>query len=271
MTGGKDLQFKTSPDGNNFTDALTFDAATGHAKLPARAIINGVTVHPDMALNVLPDQGRFGGTAGTAAIRATTFVKPAYIREFNGSTISGYAQFIHNNETYGGSAASLDPEIDALLSLTRPATNRRWGIEWWALKITKGSGVASASLTDGVSRHLAMRSLFAPMPRAFTMGLFVRALTGSAYIDQDDTSLFLRWEEDETGNESAGVINPSDGWVFVQRQMTFNADGYNVGTFHLDLEAAGDEALIALPRLVAGHVHLDPYLPGPLPNDRFFG
>jgi len=271
LTGGTDLQFKTSPDGSTFTDALTLDGATGHANLPAGATISGVEVHPDMILNVLPDQGRFGGEGANASIRAPNFIDPVYLGTFNDSTLSGYAQFFHNNATYGGNAAPLDPEIDALLALTRPSIDRRFGAEWWAIKVSKGAGTGGVSTVNGVTRHLAMRTIFAPTPRAFTMGIFVRALSGSAFIDQRDTIRFLRWEVDETGNESAGVIEPSDGWVFIQRQMTFNAGGYSSEVFQLDLESAGDEALIALPRLVVGHVHLDPYLRGPLPNNRFFG
>ena len=271
LTGGTNLQFKTSPDGSTFTEALTFDAATGHASLPAGATINGLNVHPDMALNVLPDQGRFGGDENNAALPTPTFIQPGYLGQFNGSTISSHSRFIHNNSTYGGVSGALDPEIDALLALTRAPGNRRWGAEWWALKVTKGPGVVVASTVEGITYHLAMRTLFAPMPRAFTMGVFLRTLKGSAFIDQKETSRFLRWETDETGHAAAGVVNPSDGWVFIQRQMTFGVGGYNFQALQVPLESAGDEALIALPRLVVGHVHLDPYLPGPLPNNRFLG
>jgi len=271
LTGGTDLQFKTSPDGNTFTESLTLNSATGHASVPAGATIGGVTIHPDMALNVLPDQGRFGGAGVNAAIRASTYVTPEYLRNFNGSTLSAHARFIHNNDTYGGNSGNLDPEIDALLGATRPSDDRRWGAEWWTTKVTKGTGSSAASIIDGVTRHLSLRTLAAPMPRAYTMGVFVRALSGSALIDQRNTSRFLRWEVDETGNEAAGVVTPSDGWVFFERQMNTGIGGYNSEAFQLDLESAGDETLIALPRLVVGHVHLDPYLPGPLPNNRFFG
>jgi len=220
LTGGADLKFKTSSDGITFIEAMTFDNTTGHATLPTGATIRGLNVHPDMALNVLPDQGRFGGSGVNAAIRATTFVKPSYLQGFNGSMFSGYPQFTHDNGTYGGAGSPLDPEIDTLLSLTRPSSNRRRGVEWWALKVTKGTGSAASSTVDGVTRHLAMRTHFSPMPRAFTTGFFVRVLNGSAFVDQRDTSRFLRWEVDETDNMAAGVVVPSDGWVFIERQMT---------------------------------------------------
>jgi len=271
LTGGTDLQFKTSADGSTFTDAITFEAATGHATLPAGATIRGLNVHPDMVLNLLPDQGRFGGVGANMGLRAVTFTKPRYLQALNGSTLSGHARFIHNNETYGGNAGVLAPEIDALLALIRPSVSRRRGAEWWTIKVTKGTGSSDASTLNGVTRHLALRTLFSPMPQSFTTGLFVRSLSGSVYIDQRDTTRFFRWERDETGNPSAGVVVPSDGWVFIQRQMTSNAEGYNVEAFQLELESVGDEALIALPRFVAGHAYLDPYLPGPLVNDRLFG
>ena len=271
LTGGTDLQLKTSPDGITFTEALTIDAATGAATLSAPAVIGGLTVSPDSALNLLPDQGRFGGDQINSSITAMTFVQPTYLNQFNGSSFTAHARFIHNNSTYGGPSGALDAEVDALLTLIRDPMRRRYGSEWWALKVTKGSGVSSPSTVAGVTRYPVIRATAAPLPRAYTVGFYLRVLSGSGYVDQGLTGKFSRWDNDETGNLSAGIVEPGDGWVFIQRQMSFNDFGFNTEAVEVYLESTGDEALIALPRIVVGHMTLDPYLPGPLPNARCFG
>jgi hypothetical protein len=271
LTGDTDFHFKTSPDGVSFNEALTLDGATGTATFPAPALINGLSVGPELALNLLPDQGRFGGTSNTTAIGASNFILPDYLNAFNDSLIEPHAQFIHNNSTYGGPSGALDPEIDGLLGSIRAPSRRRYGSEWWAIKLTKGTGTNVAETVEGITRHPAIRTVASPLPRAYTVGYYLRVLSGSALVDQDLTSRFARWGADETGNISAGIVLPSDGWVFIERQMTFNAFGFNPAAIEVYLESVGDEALIALPRIVVGHVALDPFLPGPLPNDRCFG
>ena len=271
LTGGTDLQIKTSPDGISFTPALSINAQTGAATLPAPALIGGVAVNADLALNLLPDQGRFGGAGINSVLTANNFVEPAYLNPINGSAFAGHARFLHNNSTYGGPAGDLDPEIDALLTLIRDPNRRRFGSEWWAMQITKGGGTTAPLVQDNVTRYPVIRAIGAPLPRAYTVGFYLRVLTGSAFLDQDFTSRFARWGVDQTGNLSAGVVEPSDGWVFIERQMTFNGFGYNTGAVQIYLEQDGDAMLFALPRIVVGHVTLDPYLPGPLPNAWCFG
>jgi hypothetical protein len=271
LTGGRDFHFKTSPDGGTFTDALVLDADTARADFPVGASAAGLSLGPDLAPNMLPDQGRFAGAEVSDTHLAPSFELPAYLTDFNGSTLSAYPGFVHNNATYGTGSTALDPEADALISLLRDPSRRNLGVEWHALKITQGSGMSGTSTVGGVDRPIALRSSTAPMPRAYTMGLYVRALSGSAFIDHNLTSRFARWGADETGNIAAGVVTPSDGWVFIERQMTYNNFGYSLFTFQIHIESAGNEALIAMPRVVFGHMALDPYLPGPLPNARCFG
>ncbi len=271
LTGGTDLQFKTSPDGITFNDVITLDAATGAATFPAPAIVDGLSVSPDLALNILPDQGRFGGEVVNTSLLAPSFERPNYLRPYNASTMEGYARYIHGNTTYGGNAGALDPEIDGLLSLMRTQNHRRFGAEWWAMKVTMGHQKLAGVNVGGVIRYLAMLSIGVPLPRALTVGFYARALSGSIYIDQDFTSRFSRWGVNETGNLDAGIIEPDEGWVFIERQVTFNVFGYNAGIIQIRLEETGNEALIALPRVTVGHMTLDPYLPGPLPNARCFG
>ena len=270
LTGGTNLHFRTSPDGSSFTDVMTFDSAMGRAAFPAPVLINGLSVSPELALNLLPDQGRFGGTAPTDLV-TPEFVFPSYMRGFNGSSLEGHAQFINGNTSYGGSSGILDPEVDALLSVLRPPGRRRYGPEWWVMKVTKGTRTGSGATIGGVTRHPVLRMQHVPLPRAYTTGFYVRVLVGSGYTDQALTSRFARWGTDETGNLDAGVVAPDDGWVFIERQMTVNGSGFNADAIKLYLENEGDEALIALPRVVVGHVALDPVFPGPLPNARCFG
>lgn len=272
LSGDNNLHVKTSPDGASFTDSIVIDAATAEARFPAGASVKGLSLGPAIVPNVLPDSGRFGGTGEANASRAAaTFEMPGYLRDYNGSTLTPYARFIHNNSTYGGNQGALDPEVDALDSLLRPPDRRRYGVEWWTLKLTAGSGTAASETVNGVTRYMAMLGITTPMPGAFTAGYYVRVLSGSAFVDQSLTTRFARWGTDETGNDSAGVIVPADGWVFIERQMTFNEYGFNFFSYRLYAETAGDEILFAMPRLVFGHVELDPYLPGPLPNMRFYG
>lgn len=271
LTGDDDLHFKTSNDGTAFNEAIRVEADSGHVHLPAGASVEGDRLGPGTHLNLLRDSGRFCTEGAYKSLQAATFAAPSYLSTLNGASIDGYARFISSSATYGGAGAALDPEIVALHELLRPVGWRRFGPEWWAMRITQGSGTGSSASDGSNSYPLALFNATGAMPRAFTTGYYVRTLSGAAFVSQNSTSRFRRWGTDETGNLAAGRVVPADGWVFIERQMSDGLNGYTYAAMEVYAQNPGDEVLIALPRFVIGHVTLDPYLPGPLPSDRLFG
>ena len=269
LTGSDDLSLKTSPDGTAFIEALRVEAATARVTIPAPATVGGVTVAREGVLNLLPDSGRFGGDGANGTLALPSFAAPSYLSGYNGTALSGHGRFAHNNATYGGTAPALDPEIDALVSLLRPPSNRRYGPEWWAMRMVQGGGTLNGVTVGGALYALSTVSPQVPMPDAFTFGFYLRALTGEAYVRDRNAEDLTRWGVSVKGDAAAALVAPGDGWVFFCRRMTHLGNGYS--NVVLDTYALpGSEMLIAMPRLVAGHVELDPLAVGPMINSRFY-
>ena len=109
------------------------------------------------------------------------------------------------------------------------------------------------------------------MPARFTFSYYVKVKTGSALIAVDQV---LRATIDG-GPVTAGVgatpvvLTNGDGWKHVNLEMLRPEQGYQHRLAQL-LSTVSGEVWIAMPKLVFGHVNLDPGL-GVLANQRLLG
>lgn len=267
LVGEDDFTVRVSADGTGWTEVFRGDAANGEA------IIGNLRIGRDTVQNLLPDSGRFNGNANNSMFSAIAYAAPSYLTPAGGSFAS-LARFIHDNSDYGGSGGALDSEVKALLEKIRPATARRYGPEWFVMKMTQTTGsLTESQLVGGVAHGLVSINGLTALPNRFTVGYYVKVKTGSAAIRVNSYRV-LRATIDGAAvpagtSASAVALTSASGWKYVNLESTPNAYNYDTSAFHL-LASAGSEVLFAMPRVVFGHVNLDPAL-GVLMNARMFG
>ena len=259
LIGDDDVQLKVSAEGVTWREAFRAESATG------RLWAGGLAVDRHLAPNLLPDSGRF---TAPAAFAGGAFEPPPYLQPVGGTTVTAHARFLHDNTDEGGAAGSLDPEVKALLNLLRPPGQRRNGAEWWVAKLVRGSGGGVPVVLGGDTFDTIAASALVQLPPRLTVGYWLRARSGKAAVLSAADG--LRLDDERFGPEaSPRVIVPADGWRYLERLARPNAFGYASDLWGLRA-TAGAELLIAMPRVVFGHVRLD-RLGGILPNARVFG
>ncbi|TAN10507.1 MAG: DUF2793 domain-containing protein, partial [Rhizobiaceae bacterium] len=87
LAGNDGLSVKVSVDGENWTEALTIDNATGKPTFPTANLLQ------DFAINLYQDSGRFAG-GGAKDIVIGSFAFPNYLTAYGGTTVSALAKFI---------------------------------------------------------------------------------------------------------------------------------------------------------------------------------
>jgi hypothetical protein len=269
LAGDDDLHVKVSADGSSWTEAMRTETATGET------VIGGVRVGRGMVQNVLPDSGRFNGNANNSAFSGIAYSAPTYLTAVGGGSIASYAKFIHNNNDYGGTSGALDPEVKALIDKIRPPSAREFGPEWYVVKVTQTAGALTEITTiSGTDYGLPFTSSFVPMPEKFTAAYYVKVLSGSAALiftpAAGNGPGTVRGYVD--GVRQAGntvVIANADGWKAVTAHNVPNAYSYDYAAFRLKLPVSA-AVLFAMPKIIFGHVELDPDL-GVLMNARMFG
>lgn len=257
---GDDLAVKVSADGVAWREALRLHAAGGEAW------IGDALAGAHDRLNLLPDSGRFTGAAGNAVFAGAPYVAPSWLEPAGGSAFSPHARFIHDNADYGGSGGALDPEVRALVDRIRPSDARRFGPEWWVLKITRGAVVVEPISMQGETFDFVASTAVTPLPARFTCGYYLRVLSGRALV-RPPAGGELR--ADGVRSDEPRVFGVDDGWAALNLLRRANAFGYDYDP--LGLRAAdGAEVLIAMPRVVAGWARFPAEI-GVLPNARMFG
>lgn len=260
LVGTDDLSIRVSPDGASWLDAISVNRANGLATL------GGVIPTRDGVLNSLPDSGRFIGAGNNQYGSGLAWSAPGYLSAPPGGTLSAFAKFIYNNTDYGGTAGTLDPEVRALIDKIRPASDRRYGAEWWVAEIDqRTSGAMSETLTvNGTLYGLAWSNLSSPLHRRFTTGLYLKVKTGSAYVRAPAAGLWI----DGVASPSTELF-PASGWKHLLWHGTPNGSGYSYKAWDV-LTPLGAEVWTAMMSYTPGWALLDPSV-GVVPNEKNFG
>ncbi len=254
LTGADDLRIKVSADGATWNDALVVDAATGRVDLPATP----VAATP---FNLLKDGGRFAGSPEPQSSTALGFIAPSYIIPVADTVIAAGPKFIFNNTTHGGTSGVLDPEINALVSRLRDATNpayRRYGVEFHTLRITAGANTLYPLSFGAAQQYLLFTNPSVPIADRLTFNLHVRVLSGSVGLNHrpETSELFI------DGVQAAGdiVLTEASGWAQVTRRLVVNPRrfvGYDNNLARIYAQP-GSELLLAAPVISPGHVPMAP-------------
>ena len=261
LVGDDDLRVKVSADGAAWSEALRVERAGG------RVWAGGAVLGRDAAVNLLPDSGRFTGNGSNGVFSGAPYVAPSYLQASGGSVLSAHARFVHDNADYGGAGAALHPDVRALVDEIHPVSARRYGVEWWVMKAVRGSTPVEPVTIGADTFDLLFTNSFVPLPRELTCGYHLRVLAGKAAVSHGGAGSFVDGGFQPPG-AAPTVVGPGDGWRYVDRLARANPYGYEYNLFGLRA-TAGAEVLVAIPRVVFGHVVFDPAA-GVLPNDAVF-
>lgn len=205
-TGDDDFHVKVSANGSAWREAIVINRGTGAVSMP---------LTPPLAapFNLLKDAGRFAGSPEPQMATAVGFTAPAYFSAVNGSSFAAGPKFIFDNATYGGAAAALHPDVDALVTKLKDVTNlawRRYGVEFYLLQVTAGSGTATPLTVGATTYYLCMANPNAPVPAQMTINFHLLVKSGSLalFYDSSESTLHL----DGTPYTSHQVLTPEDGW-----------------------------------------------------------
>jgi hypothetical protein len=253
LSGGQDFALRVSADGTHWDDAFSVNAQTAQVTFsnppPAATLVN-----------LLSDGGRFAGISYLQSIYANNYVQPFYLSPTNGGVFEAGPKFISDNNDFGGGRGALDPVINELMTKWRDNSEprfRRYGIEFFSLKVNAGTGTSSSVTHAGQTYYLGVSNATLPLPQHFSINLQVRALSKSVlFRDTPDYALF----RDGVRQTSHTVIQPSDGWVQITRLSNFS-DGQYTGYLpalllaYCEVEA---EFLLAGLSVTPGHLHMRP-------------
>lgn len=215
LAGGNDFQIKVTADGQNWTEALRIDGESGAVNLPQ-------TMPVSAPFNLLKDSGRFAGSPDPQGATISSFTAPSYFSPYNGAVFQAGPKFIHNNTSYGGTAGTLDPVIDALISRMKTTTIRRYGIEFYSMKVTAGSTQAAALSTDSGPHYLSMTNKAVPIAAQLSVNYHIHVTSGSVAIGRAD-ALFV-----DGTREAASVktIGANDGWQQITQVIDKASDNF---------------------------------------------
>lgn len=224
------------------------------------------------AANLFQDGGRFGGTPEPQTTGITAFTAPNYVFATNGATIVAGPKYIFNNNDYGGTAGALDPDVLALVVKTKdPHINLaygRYGVEYYLLDITAGSGTATSRTIGGVAHYLPFSVRTAPIPLKLSFNCHCLVKSGSVGVTVG-TNYDCRLHIDGRRQHTDLALLPADGWRQITRLFDTNprrSIGYN--NILTDIYATpGTRFYLAAPALVAGHIPIAPdYFYGTIPS-----
>ncbi|WP_429911163.1 DUF2793 domain-containing protein [Glycocaulis sp.] len=254
--GDDDFHIKVSANGSDWHEALVINRASGAVALPSTPPVAN-------SFNLLKDAGRFAGSPEPQSAVVSGFTAPTYFNPVNGADISAGPKYIYNNNDYGGSAGTLDPDIDALISKLKNASSRRYGVEFFALQITAGSGTGTARTIDGVTHYLPFATPQLPLPPELTFNVHVLVKSGSVgcAIPSAPNALYI----DGVRHTDPQRILPEDGWKQVTRQMNWNPAsfvGYD-NICHQIFATPGTVFWLAALTVTPGHL--------PIAPERYYG
>lgn len=250
LAGSNDFSLRVSADGTTFIDAITVDRQTGIVQMPATAILT------DHSVNLLQDSGRFAGN-GINSVTIGSFSFPGYLTTINGSTTSGLAKFIYDNNDYGGSGGTLNASVKGLIDKIRDSAYRRYGIEFWIAQIVQGSGTAGAVTHLGQTYYEALYSAQRVRLPNMTFHAYIRAVDDSILVRHVSGLVILK---DGATQSGTAMITPADGWVSLtifDRLNPRTSYGYTPATFDVYGKTSGNRWQLACPALIGGITPVD--------------
>lgn len=251
LAGEDDFSIKVSADGSTFLTALRVDRTTGIVSLPQADFATGT------AINLLPDSGRMG--SGGDGIAVSGFQFPSYFETHNSAATAAAGQFINDNSDYGGASGTLSGYIRELTDKIKHASNRRYGLEYWACEVTAGSGTGDAVIVDNQTYYRALGAKPGPGLATHTFHCHVKAIDNSVVIARSVAGMTLFINGVQPAEDA--IIDATDGWVSVMIRWQFTAwehDGHVPPYFDVHCGQAGDRFLFACPALLAGRHSLGP-------------
>jgi hypothetical protein len=261
LAGSDAFSVKVSADGTTWREAMSADPQTGDV------LAGGLRLSRDLQPNLLPDSGRFSGNSSNSQFSGLTFQAPTYLAPHGNATLTSQGKFIHDNTTHGGTAGALDAQVLELVQWLKAPDDRRYGPEWCMMRIQVGSSVAEPRSFAGKSFGLPATSQFTAMPARYTVGYYVKVLSGDALITADHGTV-RHASRNGVAMTGALQLTSADGWQFICLQQAPNSTGYNYRFLQL-LATTSSVVLVAMPKVVLGHVDLEP-LGGTLMNARLF-
>ncbi|MDH4980681.1 DUF2793 domain-containing protein [Hyphomicrobium sp. D-2] len=250
--GDDDFHIKVSPDGATWHEALIIDRTSGAVRMPASVPLSA-------PYNLLKDAGRFAGSPEPQSGSVGSFTAPSYVLAANGATIAGGPKFITNNNDYGGTAGALDVDVRALIDKLKDAGKRRYGVEFYLLDITAGTGTGTARTINGLNHYLPFALLTAPLPPQWAFNCHIRVKSGSVGCTSTLASVGDMYI-DGVRRTASQQITPADGW----RQLTrlYNRDprqfeGYD-NIMHNIFATPETRFYLAAPLLVPGAIPIGP-------------
>ena len=266
LTGDDDFHIKVSPDGENWKEALVIDRNSASVSFPNTQPIT----YP---VNLFNDAGRFSGTPEPTSFQAPNFTAPQYLTPYNGASFGAGPKYTSNSQSYGGSAAALDPTIVSLIDrIKSPGNSRRFGVEFFALRITSGTGTsAGAAIIENENYYRCVENRTAPITAQLTMNYHVIVLTGKVGLTQSPReTLYLDGEKVIDPQK----LTPNDGWKQITRIFDFDSRSFSgYSQVLVGLMATPNTAfLLACPFVSAGHCEVAAEkLYGIIPSVRSWG
>lgn len=242
LCSNDDLTFKVSADGASWCDAIRILGGSG------RTIFPRTSLPERLLLNLFQDGGRFAGSPEAAGLSIGAFAAPNWLNAYNGAVFSAAGKFTNDNMTNGGAGAALPEQVASLIDRLKAPSARRYGPEFYLMRVVAGSGTASPRGSGGVTRYLPFTLRPSVLGPATTAGINILVESGSVAISlQAGIDMYI----DGVAQASDQVIAAEHGWrqaVFVSFGEQAQSSGYSTAAFRIYAEP-GASFLIGLPFL----------------------
>ena len=217
-----DFSVKVSEDGSHFKFAMKVSRESGQVSFP-----NTPHLTQPVLFNMFGDGGRFGGVPEPLDVRLNGgFTAPNYIRSYNGSVLSQGDKYIDNSNDLGGNRGQMPAHLISLAQRIKPSATvqaLRYGMEFYTLNVTAGTGTGVGLTIDEVTTYLAIVGLRFPMPARYTLSFWVRVTSGICALG-NSAHLYTTVDDAEISDD---MILPSDGnWHHVHRVADYDPNAF---------------------------------------------
>ncbi|MGD9784591.1 MAG: DUF2793 domain-containing protein [Hyphomicrobiaceae bacterium] len=250
LTGDDNWHVKVSPDGATWHEALAVDRTNGRVSFPQ------APAPANVLFNLLDNGGRFGASPEPQTFVIGTYALPSWLSSYNGSALAQGDKFTFDNSTYGGAAAALGTDVHGLIEKIKDTiadpTTGRYGIEFYLVNITAGTGTSAVNVVaGGVTHYLALLNGVLPTWQKTTIGYNIKVKSGSMAVYYDSS---VDTYVDGVLISAPVRLQPADGWKQVVRRLNVDPRrnyGYDTNVFRV-YATAGSVMAFGLPFLFPG-------------------